>query len=430
MSETGSETGREKVDRESGERASMRPRRRWLLLGGFLLCVAAIVFYLVARRPGSATGRIAARPVPTVESTTGASSSVAASPGAKADLMIGPEMAGRAGLRYAMVETRSLAEQLRTTGSIQPNAYRETRVTPLVGGRLTRVNVRLGDFVRQGQVLATIFSSDLAEAQMKFLMVDANLQFHVSQDKRFEKLAEIGAVSRQEQEEVRARLHEHHAEHAALRERMKLYGLTEAEINTLRTASDVRSEVPVHSPSSGVITARNANPGQVAMTTDALFSVTDLSSVWVIANFYEKDFATLRTGAGVTITAPASPNRSFRGTIAYIDPRVDPQTRTAQVRIETPNPNQSLKLGMFVDVALDLSASRPVPAVPKSAVQTVGEERIVFVKIAPGSFQIRKVDIAGESGEWAHVLRGLNVGEEVVTEGSFFLRAEMGRSLK
>ncbi|MDX2032465.1 MAG: efflux RND transporter periplasmic adaptor subunit [Blastocatellia bacterium] len=417
-------------ENEKRENESGRARRRWLLPGAILLCIAAVAVYLVARRPESATGRMAARPVPTVAATTDSSPAVAASPGGKADLTISPEMADRAGLRYAFVETRSLAEQLRTTGSIQPNAYRETRVTPLVGGRLTRVNVQLGDFVRQGQILAMIFSSDLAEAQMKFLTVDANLQFHISQDKRFERLVEIGAVSRQEQEEVRARLREHHAEHAALRERMKLYGLTEAEIDRLQTASDVRSEVPVHSPSSGVITTRNANPGQVAMTTDALFSVTDLSSVWVIASFYEKDFATLRTGAGVTITTPAAPSRGFRGTIAYIDPRVDPQTRTAQVRIETLNPNQSLKLGMFVDVALDLGGARLVPAVPKSAVQAMGEERIVFVKIAPGSFQIRRVEIGGEIGEWAEALRGLTAGEEVVTEGSFFLRAEMGRSLK
>ncbi|MFN0086849.1 MAG: efflux RND transporter periplasmic adaptor subunit [Blastocatellia bacterium] len=420
----------EKDELESGDRAPRRLRRRWLLPAGLLLCLAVIVSYLAARRPRSGIAPIAARPVPTVDTATQAPPFAATSAGAKADLTIGVEMADRAGLRYARAQARSMAEQLRTTASIQPNAYRETRVTPLVGGRLTRVDVKLGDFVRQGQVLAMIFSSDLAEAQMKYLTVDANLQFHVSQDRRFEKLVEIGAVSLQEQEEVRARLREHHAEHAAVRERMKLYGLTDAEIDTLRTASDVRSEVPVHAPSAGVITARNANPGQVAMTTDTLFAVTDLSSVWVIASFYEKDFAMLRIGAGVTITAPGYPNRALRGTIAYIDPRVDPQTRTAQVRIEARNPGQSLKLGMFVDVALDLSASRRVLAVPKSAVQTLGDERIVFVRIAPGSFQIRKLEIAGETGEWAYVSRGLAEGEEVVTEGSFFLRAEMGRSLK
>ncbi len=403
-------------------------RRRWLLPAALLVCAAAVAIYLAVFRPRAGNTQFVARPVPTVDPGPAAAASPAAA--GAADLTLDPAMVERAGLRYARVETRALAEQLRTTGSVQPNAYRETRVTPLVGGRLLAVNAQLGDVVRPGQILATIFSSDLAEAQMKFLTVDANLQFHVAQDRRFEKLVEIGAVSRQEQEEVRSRLREHHAEHAALRERMKLYGLTEAEIAALRTASDVRSEVPVHAPASGVITMRNANPGQVAMTSDALFAVTDLSSVWIIANFYEKDFASLRAGAGVTVTAPAFPDRSFRGAVAYVDPRVDPQTRTAQVRIETPNPNRQLKLGMFVDVALDLGPARNVPAVPKSAIQTLDEAKVVFVRVGPGRFQIRHVELAGDAGEWAHVLRGLAVGEEVVVDGSFFLRAEMGRSLK
>lgn len=135
----------------------------------------------------------------------------------------------------------------------------------------------------------------------------------------------------------------------------------------------------------------------------------------------------LRTGAKVNFTTSSYPNRNFSGTISYVDPRVDSASRTAQVRIEVANPNQMFKLGMFVDVALNSSGSQEVTVVPKSALQAIGNEQAVFVAFGAGQFQLRKLQLGEEAGDLVRVLSGVKAGEKIVTEGSFFLRAEMGR---
>lgn len=405
------------------KRTGVKLNRRWLWLGAAILIVAgigAVWFWQSANKSRGAAGR----PVPRVETTVPAATSDG---GRDADLTLPQEMIDRIQLKYGEATTQSLASSLRTTATVQPNAYRETPVLPLVDGRVTNVKVQLGDTVKEGQVLATIFSAELAEAQMKYLTVDANLQFHISQSKRFERLADLGAVSRQELEEVVSRLREHHAEHASLKERMLLYGLTEHEIVTLKNSAQVRSDVPVHAPASGIITNRDINVGQNLTMRDRLFTITDLSTVWVIANIYEKDFVLLRPGTAVTIASQAYPGRSWQGRISYIDPRIDQETRTAQVRIEVPNQNQLLKLGMFVDVTIKSGGTEQALVAPKSAVQTIGNEQVVFLPLGEGRFEMRKVILGEESGDLVRIASGLNPGEKVVTEGSFFLRAEIGR---
>lgn len=415
----------QKTGNEPRQPSSTSRHRRWLFVLVLLaLAVVTTVGLITMRRPQATTGQVAGVAVPSVEASSGAATPAPS----QTEITIAPEMVERARLRYDEVRVQSVANQLRTTGTVQANAYHETRVTPLVGGRVTAVKVQLGDAVTQGQPLVVIFSSELAEAQMKYLMVIADLQYHKTQHERAVKLANLGAISQQELEEAHSHFQEHQAELAAARQKLLLLGLTKAQVSALNDASQVQSEVTVPAPSAGIITTRNVNVGQVVTMADSLFSVTDLSTVWVIGNIYEKDFAALRTGAGVQITSQAYPGRTFRGTIAYVDPRVDMQTRTAQVRIEVANPNQMLKLGMFVDVALNAPGTQQALVVPKAALQTVGADQVVFVPAGPGRFQMRKVQIAEETGEYARVISGVNAGEKVVTEGSFFLRAEMGRS--
>ncbi|HZS07717.1 MAG TPA: efflux RND transporter periplasmic adaptor subunit [Blastocatellia bacterium] len=427
-------------DEARESKVTSRPGRLWWLIGAATLIVIAGVAVVIFQRPRNGGG-LAGREVPSVESASGqaagrevptvelASSASPAPAGGKADLTLSPEMVGRIHLKFEEARHQEVANQLRTTGTVQPNAYKETRVTPLVGGRVTAVKVQLGDRVTRGQPLAVIFSQELAEAQMKYLTIIADLKYHTAQFERAQKLAGLGAISRQEFEEAEAHFNEHHAEHAAARQRLLLLGLTQSQIDAIRDASHVRSEVTVPAPSSGVITARSVNTGQVVTMSDALFSVTDLSSVWVIGNVYEKDFSIMRVGARVTVTAPAYPGRTFAGTISYIDPRVDPQSRTAQARIEVPNPGQMLRLGMFVDVSLGAPGrGGQAVVIPRSALQAVGNDQVVFVPLGPGQFQMRKVQTAEDAGEFVRVVGGVSAGEKVVTEGSFFLRAEMARS--
>ncbi|NBO65663.1 MAG: efflux RND transporter periplasmic adaptor subunit [Acidobacteria bacterium] len=386
-----------------------------------MLVIGLGIGYLVrSPKPDLAAGR----PIPRVSAPPVTASE-------PADLTISPDVVERAGLKIAPLESRSDNSTLRTSGVVQPNSYRETPIMPLVEGRVTRVMVQLGDRVSEGQTLATIFSAELAEAQMKYLTVDANLQFHIGQAARFEKLAQIGAVSRQELEEVLSRLREHHAEHASLRERMLLYGLTEQEIASLKESGQLRSDVPVHAPASGVITNREINVGQNLAMRDRLFTITDLSTIWVIANVYEKDFQLLQPGRTVTITTTAWPGRQWSGRVSYIDPRVDEESRTARARIEVANPDQRLRLGMFVDVALQAGGQTDrnisMLSVPKAAIQSLGDQQVVFVPVGAGRFQVRRILTGRVDAGWVEVISGISPGEQVVTEGSFFLMAELGR---
>ncbi len=429
------------IDGSSESQPAARFSKRWLLIAAIALLALAATAAITLRRSPPQSG-LAGREVPTVESisaqTAGkevpgvesaATVSMPATTNGKADLTLSPEMVGRIRLKLEDVRTQEIANQLRTTGTVQPNAYRETRVTPLAGGRITTVNVQLGAAVKKGQPLAVIFSSELAEAQMKYLTIIADLKYHTAQWERAQKLAGLGAISQQEFEEAESHFSEHHAEHAAAQQKLLLLGLAQAQIDQITDASHVRSDLTVPAPASGVITARSVNVGQVVTMSDALFSVTDLSNVWVIGNVYEKDFGAMRVGTRVTITAPPYPGKIFRGTISYIDPRVDPNSRTAQARIEVANPGQMLRLGMFVDVALNAPGTQAAVVIPRSALQTIGSEQTVFVPLPePGKFQLRRVQIAEDAGEFVRVLSGVKAGEKVVTEGSFFLRAEMGRN--
>lgn len=158
--------------------------------------------------------------------------------------------------------------------------------------------------------------------------------------------------------------------------------------------------------------------------------MTDLGTVWVIGDLYEKDFASVRVGSPAAVTLPAAPGRPLNGRVAYIDLRVDPSTRTAKVRVEVPNRNGELRLGMFASVSFQTGAGQPVTLVPRSAVQTIGDRAVVYVPVAgeAGKFVERLVKVGAALGELVQIVEGLKLGESVVTDGSFFLRAEAART--
>jgi RND family efflux transporter MFP subunit len=195
----------------------------------------------------------------------------------------------------------------------------------------------------------------------------------------------------------------------------------------LRGPSQVSSEVSLPAPTGGTVISRAANPGEVVEANREILRVADLSNVWVVGQVFERDLARVRTGSGASVTSEAYPGRIWRGRVTYVDSQLDPATRTAQVRVEVANPGQALKLGMFVSVGFGAlgTAEATAPTVPASAVQTVGGRTVVFLATTdPGAYVMRPVRVGAESGGRYPVLEGLFVGDRVVTEGSFMLRAE------
>src|SRR5712691_10087211 len=349
---------------------------------------------------------------------------------APAEVVLSPEAVARAGIKTAKVEVVDAQATIQLPGTVMADAYREVKVIPIVGGIVTKVHVELGTTVKRGAPLATLFSPELAETQTKYLSMQAMLVADHQKLQRTQQLVEIGAASRQDLEDVTAVHASHATEVEAARQRLLLLGLSRAHVETLKSPAQVVSDVIVPAPIAGVITGRTANLGQVVSMGQELFVVTDLTQVWVIGDLYEQDFQTVRVGSEAALTTPAYPALTLRGRVTYIDPRVDPQTRTAKVRVEVPNAEGRLRLGMYVTLAFTTPGGERAVVVPRVAVQTIGERQVVFVP-APdeeGKFVARTVEVGPLRGDRVTIRSGVQPGEVVVTEGSFFLRAEMLRN--
>ena len=393
-----------------------------------VVAVAAIAIVVVAIAAWLLWPKQAGKPVPAPRSVSFEESPQPATAGGE-KLTLTPEQLRTAQLKIETVGERPSSEAAgqMATGVVQANTYKETPVASLVGGIVRSVNAELGQNVRRGQRVAVVFSNELADAQSRYLTALAALDEHHRHHLRTIKLVEIGAASRQDLEMATSQYREAESNLANLRQKLLLLGMTPQRIDSLNSTSQISSEVTVPSPSSGTVTSRTVNPGEVIEANKELMRVTDLSTVWVVGQVYEKDLATVRVGSGANITSDAYPGRVFRGRVSYVDPKIDPATRTAQVRIELNNPRQILKIGMYMNVAFAAlgAAEKTTPFVPKNAVQAIGNQQFVFIAgEKPNEFVLRAVRPGPESNGFYPVLEGLNTGERIVNEGSFMLRAE------
>jgi cobalt-zinc-cadmium efflux system membrane fusion protein len=340
------------------------------------------------------------------------------------EVTVPSESLDRMRLQFAKVTGGTVNTSVRVPGTVQANAYREVHVTPIAGGVVTQVSVELGQSVKRGEPMAQVLSRDLAEAQTAFVAFTAELEAEHKKLQRTQELERIGAVSRKELERVEAD-HQVHAAHVQeARQKLILLGWDAVQIEKLNTGQPASAYISVPSPIDGIVTARGVNSGQVVGLGQDLFTVTDLSSVWIAGNLLEDDFSAVREGSHATIRTPAYPGRIYRGVVDYIEPRVDPQTRTAKVRVTIENPGHALRLGMYVDLAFTNAQVGKAVIVPKAAVQMLGSASVVYVPLEEGRFLQRAVRLGEETGGDFRVLEGLTPGDTVVTEGSVLLRAE------
>lgn len=403
-----------------------RPNRAAIVLVVAVFAVAAtgIIGWLLLRSRSGGAGK----PVPTPRSISAEQSPSSGT--TEPTVTVAPEVVARAGIKVEPVgeqPSNETSTSALSTGTVQANAYRATAVVSLVGGIVRRVNAELGQSVARGQTMAVVFSDELAQAQSRYLATQAELEEHHKHHVRTMKLVEIGAASKEELEQATTKLRSAESELASQRQRLLLLGLSSRRINSLLSSAQVSSEVSLPAPVSGTVIARSVNPGEVIQADKEILKVADLSSVWVIGQVYEKDLGRIRVGSGASITTEAYPSRVFRGRVSYVDPTLDPATRTAQVRIELANPGQVLKIGMYVNVAFATigGTESTVPVVPSNAVQNLNNQQVVFVATSDANvFAMRPVRLGQETNGLFPVLEGLTVGERVVTEGSFLLRAE------
>lgn len=269
---------------------------------------------------------------------------------------------------------------------------------------------------------------DLEQATTKLRASEADVEEAKRRHERAISVAQINPVSRSEFEQAAVKRQSVESDLAAAKQRLLLLGLPLERVNSLQSPSQISSELVLRAPVAGIITKREVNQGEIVEANKELMRVTNLTSVWAIAQVYEKDIGQLREGSGASVSTNSYPGRVFRGHVTYIDPNINQETRTAQVRVELDNPGQILKIGMYVNIAFGSNgtAERTLPIIPSSAVQNMNDRQVVFAATdKPNVFVIKPVRLGKENSGRVTVLEGLNVGDKIVNAGGFLLKAEL-----
>lgn len=314
-------------------------------------------------------------------------------------------------------------------GKILANENRLAHLSARVSGHIVAVYADLGDRVKEGDRLLLLDSAAFGEAQLDYRKARTTLTVTEKALERATALLDRGAIGAGEQqrrdadhENARADLHE-------AEEKLHLLGMTEREIQRLAAKTLPHAEVArvsLRAPFTGEVIERNATIGEVIDPNKMLFTVADLSTVWVRADFPEQQAGRLKTGLTIELRVSAYPDTMFHGAITYVGAVIDPTTRTVTARADVSNPDGRLRPEMFADVTL-VTDEQSVLSVPRTAVQQVGSRTVAFVVRGPRRFESREVTIGQASSEYIQVVAGLTSGEEVVTQGSYALKSELLR---
>src|SRR2546422_3749291 len=320
-------------------------------------------------------------------------------------VQISPQRLQSIGVKTGNVERKSVADEIRTTGNVAADERRLAYVQVRFSGYIQKVFADATyQYVRKGQPLFTIYSPDLVATEREYLEAKQNQQ-QVAQS------TVPGVVS------SAASLLD------AAAERLKQWGVPQQEIARLESTGQVRQELEVDSPVSGYITERNALPSVAVQPGMRLYTIADLSTVWVQAQVFQNDLERIRVGAPATLTVNTYPGRTFTGRVDFIYPQVDMDTRTSKVRVVFSNPGLQLKPGMFVNVSLKVPMGNQL-VIPASGVLQSGTRAIAFVEHSDGYIEPREVQLGSRVGDDLIVLKGLKAGEQIVISANFLIDSE------
>lgn len=348
-------------------------------------------------------------------------------------VQLSPETAARIRIRVAPVEKRALSGVLNTTGRVDFNQDRLAHVSPRVPGRVHRVRATLGDRVRPGQALAVIDSIELGRARSAFLQAKVRLELARRTLEREQGLLEDRITSEQSVLEARSAEQSALAAYQAARQELRLLGLSSRQIAATSADDPSAALFSLSSPMAGTVVEKHVSLGEVVSPERNLFTVADLSQVWIWIDVYERDLALVHLEDDVEVRVDAFADRTFEGKVAYIRSQVDPDTRTARARIDVVNRDALLRPGMFATVLVTDphgagGAQAPqVLVVPSGAVQRDGQEHVAFVVAGENRYQRRELELGRRTDAYVEVIDGLAAGESVVVEGTFLLKSEAAK---
>jgi Cu(I)/Ag(I) efflux system membrane fusion protein len=318
---------------------------------------------------------------------------------------ISPEKVQKLGVMTEAAAVRELERSVRAVGTVQVDERRIQAVAPKFEGWIERLHVNAtGQPVARGQALMEVYSPELVSAQQEYAVAWQGME------------SLKGATS-----EARAGMGQV-AESALLR--LRNWDISAEQIQRLQKDGKASRLLTLRSPVNGVVLEKTAVQGMRFMPGEALYKIADLSSVWLMADVFEQDLGLVRPGQAAQITVNAYPGKVFAGKVAFVYPTVNPQTRTAQVRLELPNPVGLLKPAMYASVELAAGAPEKALTIPSSAVLNSGTRQVVLVELAEGRYEPRAVRLGGQNGDYVQVLEGLVEGEKVVVSANFLIDAE------
>ena len=309
------------------------------------------------------------------------------------------------GIRSAPVAHAMLEQEIRTVGRVDYDERGFSQVTLKIPGWVRAVFVdSIGRPVRKGEPLFTLYSPDLLTTQDEYLLA-VKTQVQLAASPLEDAIVNAAALV------------------TSARERLRLWDVTDAQIAALERRGKAEPVLTVYAPSSGIVLKREALPGKYVEPGTTLYEIADLSTVWIHADIYESEVAATRVGQPAAVSFVAYAGETFRGTVAYIYPTMNTETRTVRVRLELPNPELKLKPGMYGNVTLQTDAVKTL-LVPKEAVLDTGLRQLVFMDRGDGRYEPASVKLGRRSQDVVEVMEGLKEGDRIVTSANFLLDAE------
>jgi membrane fusion protein, heavy metal efflux system len=325
-------------------------------------------------------------------------------------------------LQVVPVEKSNLERRLRLTGNVTYNAFKTTPVFSPIGGPVHEILVAPGETVQAGQALLTVNSPDYSAARSAYLKARDAFFLADKVYTRSQDLYAHGAVAEADLQQAESSRSQAQADLQASTDMLRALGIKDPEA-MIKNPPKTTLQIPLPAPVAGEIVERLVGPGQLLQAgATQVFTISDMSTVWVLVNVYQSDVASVRVGDSVEIATDAYP-KVFHGRISYVAPALDPNTRTLQARIVTANPNKILKKDMYVAAMLQAGVIRDALTVPDAAVLR-DTENIPFVYVQSGANQFarRLVKIGDSQDGRTQITGGLQEGERVVGDGSLFLQ--------
>ena len=318
---------------------------------------------------------------------------------------ISPARLQTIGVKYEPVARRPLEKIIRTVGRVAVDERKLAKVTIKFHGWIERLFVSAtGDHVRKGQQLFTIYSPDLVATQEEYL-----LALHGQKQMGESEFPEVARGSKDLLE--------------ATKRRFQLWDITDDHIRELEKTGKVLKTLPIHSPITGTVIKKDALAGAHVEPGQELYTIADLSHLWILADIYEYELGFVKKEQKAAVTLSYDPSRVLTGQVGFIYPTLDPKTRTAKVRFEMDNADDTLKPDMYANVELRVSLGTKL-AIPQEAVIESGQKQVVFLHHGGGRLEPRLIKTGLKTGEWSEVLEGLKEGEHIVTSANFLIDSE------